>query len=43
MVNDHRTEYSTANVNAVLDGDIDPLIDAYLHMQMQQSELEPAE
>jgi peptide chain release factor 2 len=43
MVNDHRTEYSTANVNAVLDGDIDPLIDAYLHMQLEQSELEPAE
>jgi peptide chain release factor 2 len=35
MVTDHRTEFSTANVQAVLDGDIDPLVDAYLHMQLE--------
>jgi peptide chain release factor 2 len=38
MVNDHRTEYSTANVSAVLDGELDPLIDSYLHMQLEASE-----
>lgn len=38
MVNDHRTEYSTANVAAVLDGDLDPLIDAYLHHQLELAE-----
>ncbi len=34
MVTDHRTDYSTGNVAAVLDGDLDPLIDAYLHHTM---------
>lgn len=38
MVNDHRTEYSTGNVAAVLDGDLDPLIDAYLHQQLELAE-----
>ena len=38
MVNDHRTEFSTGNVQAVLDGDLDPLIDAYLHAQMEANE-----
>lgn len=41
MVTDHRTDYSTGNVQAVLDGDLDPLIDAYLHQSM--SEQEPAQ
>jgi peptide chain release factor 2 len=36
MVTDHRTDFSTANVQAVLDGDIDPLVDAYLHMQLEE-------
>jgi peptide chain release factor 2 len=35
MVTDHRTGYSTGNVQGVLDGDLDPLIDAYLHHMME--------
>ena len=34
MVTDHRTDFSTGNVAAVLDGDLDSLIDAYLHHTM---------
>ncbi len=30
MVKDHRTEEETGNVNAVLDGELDPFINAYL-------------
>lgn len=30
MVNDHRTEYKMGNVNAVMDGDLDEFINAYL-------------
>ena len=29
-VKDHRTNYQTSNVNAVMDGDIDEFIKAYL-------------
>ena len=29
-VKDHRTDYQTSNVNAVMDGDIDQFIKAYL-------------
>lgn len=32
MVKDHRTNYETGNVQAVMDGDLDPFIDAYLRM-----------
>lgn len=38
MVTDHRTEYSTGNVQAVLDGDLDELINAYLHHYMGSEE-----
>jgi peptide chain release factor 2 len=38
MVNDHRTDFSTANVSGVLDGDLDPLIDAYLHQKLEESQ-----
>lgn len=36
MVTDHRTDFSTSNVQAVLDGDIDPLIDSYLHQLLEE-------
>lgn len=35
-VKDHRTNYQTSNVNAVMDGDIDPFIKAYLMEFSQQ-------
>ncbi|HHW13377.1 MAG TPA: peptide chain release factor 2 [Firmicutes bacterium] len=35
MVKDHRTNYETGNVNAVMDGDLDPFIDAYLRQRKQ--------
>ncbi|NMB46139.1 MAG: peptide chain release factor 2 [Firmicutes bacterium] len=31
MVKDHRTEHETGNVQAVMDGELDPFIQAYLH------------
>jgi len=31
MVKDHRTDWQSSDVHAVLDGDLDGLIDAYLH------------
>ena len=37
MVKDHRTQAETGNVGAVMDGDLDAFIDAYLRMQMRQS------
>ena len=33
MVKDHRTGYEMGNINAVMDGDIDGFINAYLKMQ----------
>jgi peptide chain release factor 2 len=41
MVTDHRTDFSTANVQAVLDGELDALIDSYLHQQLEQQAPEP--
>ncbi|GAK48400.1 peptide chain release factor 2 [Secundilactobacillus oryzae JCM 18671] len=34
MVKDHRTNYETANVQGVMDGDLDPFINAYLQYQL---------
>ena len=34
MVKDHRTEHETGNVQAVLDGDLDAFMEAYLHHTM---------
>lgn len=34
MVTDHRSEFSTGNIQAVLSGEIDQFIEAYLHQQL---------
>lgn len=34
MVKDHRTDYETGNTQAVMDGELDPFIDAYLRSVM---------
>ena len=36
MVKDHRTEYETGNTQAVLDGEIDGFIEAYLRANLGQ-------
>jgi peptide chain release factor 2 len=36
MVTDHRTDVSTGNTQAVLNGEIEPFIDAYLKQQTGQ-------
>lgn len=36
MVNDHRTELKETDAHKVLDGDLDPFIDAYLRYQLQK-------
>jgi peptide chain release factor 2 len=38
MVKDHRTGEETGNAGAVMDGDLDPFINAYLRSQIQKSE-----
>lgn len=37
MVKDHRTNYETGNVQAVMDGDLDGFIDAYLKMKLNKA------
>ncbi len=37
MVNDHRTEVKIGDVNKVMDGDLDPFIEAYLKQSAGQS------
>ncbi|MDI9206046.1 hypothetical protein O4N87_02840 [Ligilactobacillus saerimneri] len=36
MVKDHRTGYETGNVQAVMDGDLDGFINAYLQWNLQK-------
>lgn len=36
MVKDHRTDYETGNVQAVMDGELDPFIEAYLRWNKQR-------
>ena len=38
MVKDHRSNYETGNVTAVMDGDLDGFIDAFLKMKLRQEE-----
>uniref|UniRef100_A0A4Y8Q4I2 Peptide chain release factor 2 n=1 Tax=Paenibacillus athensensis TaxID=1967502 RepID=A0A4Y8Q4I2_9BACL len=38
MVKDHRTNEETGNVGAVMDGDLDAFIDAYLRLQIRRTE-----
>jgi peptide chain release factor 2 len=37
QVTDHRTDISIGDAHAVLDGEIDPFIDAWLHQQIAPS------
>ncbi len=37
QVTDHRTAVSVGDIQAVLDGAIDPFIDAYLHQQLSRT------
>ena len=39
QVTDHRTETSVGDAHGVLDGDLDPFIDAYLHSQIAPQEV----
>lgn len=43
MVKDHRTSAETGNVGAVMDGDLDQFIDAYLRQQVKPSNNEQSE
>lgn len=36
MVKDHRTDHETGNVQAVMDGELDPFIEAYLRWHKQR-------
>jgi peptide chain release factor 2 len=37
MVKDHRTDYQTGNIDAVMDGDIEGFIESYLRYRAKQS------
>jgi peptide chain release factor 2 len=37
MVKDHRTQYQTGNIQAVMDGDISPFIESYLTLQVGEN------
>lgn len=40
MVKDHRTQLETSNIDKVMDGDLDPFIEAYLKWQLRQQSKE---
>jgi peptide chain release factor 2 len=42
LVKDERTRYESGNVQSVLDGELDPFIEAYLHWHRQQNGGAPA-
>jgi peptide chain release factor 2 len=42
MVKDHRTGFETSNTSAVLNGEIDPLIESYLHFAISPSSVASA-
>jgi peptide chain release factor 2 len=42
MVKDHRTNTEVGNADGVLDGDLDPFIDAYLRHQLGQASAQPS-
>jgi peptide chain release factor 2 len=42
MIKDHRTNTEVGDTDRVLDGDIDPFIEAWLHHQMGEGEQQAA-
>jgi peptide chain release factor 2 len=40
MVKDHRTDFQTGNVDAVLDGELDGFIESYLRHRKKKRESE---
>ena len=42
LVKDHRTGYETGNTSAVLDGDLDPFVEAYLRSTIGDEHLSPS-
>ena len=43
MVKDHRTKFSVGNIQAVMDGDIDPFIDSYLRFLWKGGTIEASD
>ena len=43
MVKDHRTKHESGNIQAVMDGDLDPFMEAWLNMKWKGKPLEGEE